>query len=190
MISPTNITNHNRSQSELEEFLLFCIMVAGKSANQTAQKLNLFLHKRENNESPLEYVDALLHEELGINLEQAMRNARLGQYGRLGKAFAGIVKFQGRLHEVSVEDLESINGIGPKTARFFLLHSRPDQRLAVLDTHLLAHMREDLGMDVPKSTPNKNKYKVLEQKLLKVIDESGKTFAEYDLDVWKSRSQK
>ena len=187
MISPTNITNHNRSQSELEEFLLFCIMVAGKSAKQTAQKLNLFLHKRDSNESPLEYVDNLLHEGY---LEQAMRNARLGQYGRLGNAFAGIVKFQGRLHEVSVEDLESINGIGPKTARFFLLHSRPDQRLAVLDTHLLAHMREDLGMDVPKSTPNKNKYKVLEEKLLKVIDESGKTFAEYDLDVWKSRSQK
>ena len=188
MISPTNITNHNRSQSELEEFLLFCIMVAGKSAKQTALKLNQFLNfTRDKDMSPFDYINDLKEND---SLDVAVKICKLGQYKRLSRAFGEIVKFQGRLHEVSVEDLESINGIGPKTARFFLLHSRPDQRLAVLDTHLLAHMREDLGMDVPKSTPNKNKYKVLEEKLLKVIDESGKTFAEYDLDVWKSRSQK
>jgi len=51
MINPTTITNYNRTQSELEEFLMFSIMVAGKSAKQTAQKLNQFLRMREDCES-------------------------------------------------------------------------------------------------------------------------------------------
>jgi thermostable 8-oxoguanine DNA glycosylase len=189
MINPTNITNYNRNQRELEEFLMFCIMVAGKSAKQTAQKLNLFLSKRENNESPLEYVDALLHEELGINLEQAMRNGRLGQYGRLKKAFAGILKFQGHLHEVSVEDLESINGIGPKTARFFILHSRKNARHAVLDTHILKWLKLH-GENAPKSTPSGNKYIQLENRFLQLANDYNMSVADLDLSVWKQYSQK
>jgi hypothetical protein len=43
MIDPYNITNYNRTQNELEEFLLFCIVVAGKTAYIQAQKLNEFL---------------------------------------------------------------------------------------------------------------------------------------------------
>lgn len=189
MINPTTITNYNRNQRELEEFLMFSIMVAGKSAKQTAQKLNLFLSKRENNESPLEYVDALLHEELDINLEEAMRNVRLGQYGRLGKAFAGIVKFQGRLHEVSVEDLESINGIGPKTARFFVLHSRQNVRHAVLDTHILKWLKLH-GENAPKTTPTGKKYAMLEEAFLTYAWKYELSPADLDLHIWKQYSQK
>jgi thermostable 8-oxoguanine DNA glycosylase len=106
----------------------------------------------------------------------------------LEKAFKGIIQFKNRLKSVTIEELESVHGISSKTSRFFLLHSRPNQRIVVLDTHLLAHMREDLGIVAPKATPDRKKYLELEQKLLEVIDESGKTFAEYDLDVWKKRS--
>lgn len=189
MIDPTKITNYNRNQRELEEFLLFCIMVAGKSASGTAQKLHQFLMRRENNESPLEYVDALVHEELNLDLDIAMRNVRLGQYKRLGTAFRGILQFQNRLHEVSVEDLESISGIGSKTARFFILHSRPNVSHAVLDTHILKWLREQ-GFDAPKSTPPKKKYAELEKIFLTFAWKNEITPAELDLQIWKSYSQK
>lgn len=189
MIDPTKITNYNRNQRELEEFLLFCIMVAGKSASGTAQKLHQFLMRRENNESPLEYVDALVHEELNLDLDTAMRNVRLGQYKRLGTAFRGILQFQNRLHEVSVEDLESISGIGSKTARFFILHSRPNVSHAVLDTHILKWLREQ-GVDAPKSTPPKKKYAELEKIFLTFAWKNEITPAELDLQIWKSYSQK
>ena len=185
MINPDQITNYNRNQRELEEFLLFCIMVAGKSAKGTAQKLHQFLMRRENNESPLEYVDALVHEELNLDLDTAMRNVRLGQYKRLGTAFRGILKFQNRLHEVSVKDLESISGIGPKTARFFVLHSRPNQQVAVLDTHILKYMYAQ-GYDVPKTTPPKHKYGIIEEQFLQLAHENNMSVADFDLQIWKS----
>ena len=43
MIDPYNITNYNRTQNELEEFLLFCIVVAGKTAYIQSRKLDEFL---------------------------------------------------------------------------------------------------------------------------------------------------
>jgi hypothetical protein len=43
MITPTTITNYNRTEEELEEFLLFSILVAGKGAEQQAKKLDAFL---------------------------------------------------------------------------------------------------------------------------------------------------
>lgn len=186
MINPTTITNYNRNQRELEEFLMFSIMVAGKSAKQTAQKLNQFLNHREDGESPLEFVDNLLHEG---SLDHMMKQCRLGQYGRLGKAFAGIVKFQGRLHEVSVEDLESINGIGPKTARFFVLHSRQNVRHAVLDTHILKWLKLH-GENAPKSTPTGKKYAMLEQAFLTYAWKYEMNPADLDLHIWKQYSQK
>ena len=41
MITPTTITNYNRTEAELEEFLMFAILVAGKGAEQQALKLHL-----------------------------------------------------------------------------------------------------------------------------------------------------
>jgi thermostable 8-oxoguanine DNA glycosylase len=94
------------------------------------------------------------------------------------------------LKNITPYDLEEVKGIGYKTSRFFVLHSQPYQRYVVLDTHLLAHMRDDLGILAPKSTPSsKKKYLELEEKLMRIIDNSGKTFAEYDLDIWRKKSK-
>ena len=43
MIDPYNITKYDRTQNELEEFLLFCIVVAGKTAYIQSRKLDEFL---------------------------------------------------------------------------------------------------------------------------------------------------
>jgi thermostable 8-oxoguanine DNA glycosylase len=186
MINPTTITNYNRTQSELEEFLLFSIMVAGKSAKQTALKLNQFLNMREDCETPLEFVDNLVH---NGELDNAMKVCRLGQYGRLGSAFRGIVKLRNRLHEASVDVLESIKGIGPKTARFFVLHSREGASHAVLDTHILKWLKLH-GENAPKSTPSGKKYAMLEQAFLTYAWKYEMQPADLDLHIWKQYSQK
>ena len=60
MITPSLITLYNRNQDELEEFLLFAILVAGKKASTTAQKLDSFLDMRKNfgkaNISPFDFI--------------------------------------------------------------------------------------------------------------------------------------
>ncbi|NBP02621.1 MAG: hypothetical protein EBU90_21370 [Proteobacteria bacterium] len=91
------------------------------------------------------------------------------------------------LKTCSVSDLESVRGIGPKTARCFLMHSRRGARYAGLDTHALKYMREK-GIDVPKSTPTGKKYLELEAKFLELADRSGKSVAEFDLEIWRHYS--
>jgi hypothetical protein len=41
-VDPYNITKYNRTEAELECFLLFCIVVAGKTAYIQARKLDEF----------------------------------------------------------------------------------------------------------------------------------------------------
>jgi thermostable 8-oxoguanine DNA glycosylase len=187
MITPTTITNYNRTEAELEEFLMFAILVAGKGAEQQAKKLDAFLTDYRSDRSPFQYLEHII---ANYSLTKEMMKHKLGQYKRLLFAFTGILRFKGNLKNVTIEELESVKGISSKTSRFFILHTRPNVRIACLDTHILRHMREDLGIDTPKTTPSKKKYLELENKLLDIIEKSSKTFAEYDLDVWKSRSQK
>lgn len=189
MITPTNITNYNRTQAELEEFLLFAILVAGKTAKTQADKLEKFLfNSRVINVSPFKWLEYLVEFPNDTALMDTMKANKLGQYNRLNKAFRGILKFKGRLDTVSVEELESVEGIGPKTARFFLLHSRPNQRIAALDTHILKYMSEK-GYNVPKSTPSKKKYRKIELDFLSECDKAGKNVADMDLEIWKSYSK-
>ncbi len=192
MIVPENITNYNRTEAELEEFLIFAILVAGKTAKTQAKKLQNFLWLAENgfglpkDTTPFEYLEYLIK---GNQLTHVMMTCKLGQYKRLLIAFLGIVRFKGNLKNVSVEELESISGIGSKTARFFVLHSRPKVRHAVLDTHILKWMGA-LGINVPKATPPKKKYAELEQKFLALADERNMSVADLDLHIWKTYAVK
>lgn len=184
MIVPEKITNYNRTEEELEEFLMFAILVAGKGAKQQARKLYEFLTHcmYEQIGKPFKHIEYL--DKLNW-LEIQMKQFKLGQYKRIGHAFREILKFKGKLKNVSVEELESIKGIGSKTARFFVLHSRPKVRHAVLDTHILKWMGS-LGVNVPKATPPKNKYKKLEEKFLALADERKMSVADLDLHIWKT----
>lgn len=191
MITPTNITNYNRTQAELEEFLLFAILVAGKTAKTQAEKLERFLNMRDmlkisEDYSPLQFIKFL--STMDGMLTRAMKVEKLGQYERLGKAFRGILQFEGKLDSVTLEELESVDGIGPKTARFFLLHSRPNQKVAALDTHILKFLSEK-GYKVPKSTPSKKKYRAIEEIFLAECEKAGKNVADMDLEIWKSYSK-
>ncbi len=185
MITPEKITDYNRTESELEEFLLFAIMVAGKTESTTANKLEAFLHNSHLMKvSPFKWVEYLAN----LNdhaLMDTMKTHKLGQYKRLNNAFRGILQFKNKLNSVTAEELESVKGIGPKTARFFILHSRKDQEVAVLDTHILKWMKSK-GYDVPKTTPSKKKYQKIESDFIHECHKAGKKVADMDLEIWKT----
>jgi thermostable 8-oxoguanine DNA glycosylase len=189
MITPTNITNYNRTQEELEEFALFTILVAGKKADQTAKKLDSFLSKRKQfgveYMSPFEFIEYLVR---GSLLTPTLESVKLGQYNRISGAFKEIIKHKNRLDFVTPYELEQIKGIGSKTSRFFVLHSRPNSHYAVLDTHILRWLRNH-GVDAPKSTPSGKKYEELEIKFLTYANDYGLTPAELDLHIWTTYSK-
>jgi endonuclease III len=87
------------------------------------------------------------------------------------------------LKTCSAADLESTFGIGMKTARCFIIHSRKDAQYAGLDTHMLKHLKS-LGYNTPKSTPTRKKYLTLEKIVLSLAKNEGKTPADFDLAVW------
>lgn len=192
MITPTSITNYNRTEAELEEFLLFSIMVAGKNSEQTAKKLDSFLFATMGLISPLDWINNLVKiKDNKISstdpLMVCMKNHKLGQYNRLFSAFTGILQFKGRLSSVTVQELESVKGIGPKTARFFVLHSRPNQEIAVLDTHILHWMRDN-GIQAPKTTPSGEKYLKFEKMFIDIAKKNGISIADLDLRIWTTYS--
>jgi len=169
----------------LEAWALFCVAVAGKSAKTTIRAMNNFLADR-GNKSPFHYVDIL--ESLGI-LEKELRKHRVGQYTKLVKAYTMLVMLKPeQLRTWTVEQFEQIPGIGPKTSRFFVQSTRENTRYAVLDTHVLAWLREQ-GHDVPKSTPTKKNYAKIEALYLQIADELGLSPRELDAQIWVSRAK-
>lgn len=182
MIDPTKITNYCLSQPQLEEVILFWVCAAGKngitSANCLDKLLSTWRYKSE--ASPFEIIKYIC--DCG-NLAEEMKKHGIGCYNAKAKTFICLVEKQMNLKKCSLEDLESIPGIGPKTARCFLIHSRKNQQYAGLDTHLLKYLR-DKGHDVPKSTPSGKKYRDLEIIFLKYVAESGMSAADFDLMIW------
>lgn len=211
---PQTVTNYNRSHPEKEEFLVFTASVAGKNATTTAKGLNKFYDKAREHvvnkklsamhpdlaQSHGEHVKKEVH---GMSPFELIRNvgdhstlanmakeSGLGCHNARAKSMLHMANSGMNLHTATVDDLHTIPGIGPKSARFFLLHSRPDQQHAVLDTHILGWMR-DQGINAPKSTPQSpKKYGELEKQFLSHAAKSGKTPADFDLDIWKERSNK
>lgn len=181
MVIPSAITNFNRSPAELQEFAIYCVAAAGKAAEQQASKVNALIRPALlAYHEPFDYLQDL--DRYG-KLDSELRSVRIGQYVRIGKAVRGLIKNTPCLASASLPELESIYGIGPKTARFFLLHSRVDQEVAVLDVHILRFLRKS-GVDAPLQTPQGKKYVELEQKFLELCSKAGMSPAELDLRVW------
>lgn len=189
MIDPTDVTKFDRTVEELQEFWLFCICVAGKTAVQQAKTLEAFLSKgREEFQgftTPFQIVSVM--DMSGILLDR-IKESKLGQYTKLEKAFKGSVGID--LATCSIADLEAIHGVGAKTARYFILHTRKDQRIACLDTHVIRHMR-DLGLTTQVGTPPSGpKYQALETAFLQLADASGMSVADFDLMIWNKYARK
>lgn len=187
MIDPAQVIKFDRTDAELEEFWLFCTLVAGKTALTQARTLDAFLRANDRDylrPSPFAIVRRLWN--FGM-LERAMREARLGQYTRLAKCWEQSLPFN--LRTATVDDLEKIHGVGPKTSRMFVMQSRPNQRLAALDTHVLKHLNAK-GYDAPKVTPSSPRvYRQLECCFLDLADAADMTPTDYDMHVWRLYSR-
>ncbi len=181
MIDPRQITKFSRTDYELQEFLLFCVAVAGKSSEIQSRKLDIFLAPHTH--LPFERIKSLVAQG---NFMDVLMQSKLGQYRRIGKAYVNLAHSGLDLRTCTIEELEKIEGIGPKTSRFFMLHSRPNQELAVLDTHILSWLRTR-GWKAPKATPSQPIYGKLEVAFLMECIWSGLTPAALDLSIWKSR---
>jgi len=192
MINPYSITDYNRTIPELEEFILFCIVVAGKTAYIQARKLDEFLLSVKarlmmpEQVSPFQIIKSA--EQHGILFEE-IKKAKLGQYKKINSAFKYISEKQYNLIRMTPKILEEIPGVGMKTSRFFLLHSDIfyKDKIAILDTHILKFIKENIDERAPKSTPViPITYKYWEDLFLHWCETNNKNVADFDLEVWKS----
>ncbi len=223
MIDPENITDFRRSQEEMEIFLVFAIAVAGRKSSIIATKINEMFYgdclpsvmpeesfpvqleaAKEMSDNlghrkmtPLGAINNLFHQRL---LGSFLELHRLGQYSRIGKCLKQISSTRGgvnAIQRVTIDQLQSYDGIGPKTARFFMLHCFPHQRLAVLDTHILSwlsrYIETSLGRPsgtVPTVTPSSNgTYAFWELVWLGYCFKNNRNPAQLDLEIWNAESR-
>lgn len=179
MIYPDRITNYNRTNEELEELIVFCVCVAGHNAMTTAQRLDRLFTQLSAYVAPF-YALRQCQE----ILPRLLRKVGIGCFNKRAEYLKDLINKGLNLRTCSVEDLEKVKGIGPKTARFFVLHSRQGVNdIAVLDTHVLKFMKDN-GYDVPKSTPTGKRYRQLEIEFLKLAAQSHMNVADFDLSIW------
>jgi len=183
MINPLKITNYRQTEAGLQESILFWILAAGKNGLTAANCLESLLNSWRK-KTPFK---TIVHINNSTNLAEEMKRHGIGCYNHKSKSFLDLISKNLDLKTCSVDELESVRGIGPKTARCFLIHSRKNQRYAGIDTHLLKFMR-DMNYETPKSTPSGKKYKELEGFFLRLCDQVSMKPADLDLLVWNAYS--
>ena len=193
MIDPNNVTKFDRSRADLEEFAIFSVLVAGKTAKTISVCLSRFLaiskampiHGKF--ATPFEYV----REFSRLELPSIFKGCGIGCYTNKAYAVFDLASAGLDLKTCTPQALEKIKGIGPKTSRFFILHSRPNQRYAVLDRHILRWMREEHNIPfVPENTPTKHQYERLEKQFLSLCDRLHEDPARLDLYIWTKYSSR
>jgi thermostable 8-oxoguanine DNA glycosylase len=179
VIDPTKITNFSATDLELEELALFWICAAGKNGKTAARLLDALLQSLPGT-TPFNKIRSTDPELLPAQLKAA----GIGCQNSKAKSMLQLAHSGIDLRRCLPEDLETIHGIGRKTSRCFILHSRKDARYAALDTHILKFLREQ-GYDAPISTPaSAKKYAELEEAFLQLADAAGKSVAAFDLEIW------
>jgi len=186
MVDPDNVTIYDRDDRDLEEFLLFSIAVAGKTAKTVAPIVDRFVKEITNDGLYPILASIRGCECMGTDIAEMLKDHGLGCHTHKAKSFVDVARKDLDLRRCSVADLENCFGIGPKTARFFIMHSRKDAPpLAALDTHILKFLVEQGVEDVPKTTPSAGPtYIRLEQAFLDHVPYDMSP-AEFDLEVWK-----
>ena len=194
MIDPVNITKFDNTKEQLEEVLLFWVLAAGKNAITTCRCLDNLLiniHNKFNNTyfitmsllRPFEYLRKFEKSELA----DLLKSHGIGCYNNKSKTIYELINSNLDLQKCSAEDLEKIYGIGMKTSRCFIIHSRKDASYAGLDVHIL-HFLKDLGYNVPNQTPIRKQYLEIEKIFLDIVRKSDMSVAEYDLMIWNKYS--
>ena len=197
MIDPTDpkdLIRFDRNLGELQEFLIFSICVAGHAAVPIARGVESLLGGCRDMcgvwwTMPFDLIRTLPKLPCPLSVADALRDSRIGKYNQRAGYLTAAANSDLDLFTCSVDDLDALPGIGPKTARFFVMCNRPDERHAILDVHILRYMREAWGLDVPRgSTMSAAQYARWEPEYLsRALPEAerlGMTLMEYDLSLW------
>jgi hypothetical protein len=189
------MTDFTRTDAQLEAFYIQAVVGAGrptKTVNRQVEELvAIMARERDRPLTPFALLNfctqhfiaaTLKHIGVGLNTQKAQA---------LAQTAGSWVADQLDLRTCDVAKLEGITWVGPKTARFFLLHSRAGARVAVLDAPVLGHLRER-GVDgVPAQSPGRGStYNRLEEAFLRLADEKGVVPVEYDRMVRERYAQK
>jgi len=188
IVDPAEKTDYTLDDSQLEYELLFWIAVAGKTADIVVKGLRaLFAELLQERPDEAPRGPFLLLGDLSeADLAARLRRHGIGCYTTKARGMLAACRSGLNLRACSAQELEQLHGVGPKTARCFILRTRPGARCAGLDTHVLRYLR-DRGFPAPQSTPAAGKrYRELEEIFLRLADEAGRTPAEFDLEIWKS----
>lgn len=194
MIDPKKVTDYNRNEWQLQEFLIYCVCVAGKKSEIESPKVRKFCMDARfgHGLTPFELIRKLLSvssvEEDG--LMQHLKKYKIAPYQQRYNSFKDIVTLlDGDLREVTIDQLQEVRGISTKTSRFFLTHSREDFDEPVLDTHILRFLTDFGYKNVPQSTPQNPKVYEKFSKIFRSIARfEGKSVTDFDLEVWTKYS--
>jgi|6_EtaG_2_1085325.scaffolds.fasta_scaffold08408_4 hypothetical protein len=214
-INPDQITKFNRTEVELQLFFVFCVLVSNKNSLRTANIVNKMFqfdavtrfglkvieeHPRLSDEgihAPFQVIHIMIKNGM---LRQWLEHWKTGQYTRICKCLEEIHSMRlrrelglavGVLRYATVDQLEQIHGIGPKTARFFVVHSRPNQPYAVLDTHVMTWLNQqhsECWPDVYINTDTPTKphfYNLFETLFLGECQKWNLSPSELDLLIWR-----
>lgn len=180
LLRPTSIVWRNK-----EAFLLFCIAVAGKNSRQTQGRVEKLLEVcvgklGRQDFSPFSHIGDLIRSK---HLLAELKRLRFGQYKKLLRAFTEVVTADLNLDTVRAAQLEKIHGIGPKTARYFIMRTRPRAKVAALDTHVLRWLRDQGHGGIPESTPQSGKAYARVEKLF-LAEAKKRRMRPSRLDAW------
>lgn len=188
MIDPVNITKFENTKEQLEEVLLFWVLAAGKNATTASRCLdNLLIDLHKKYDLKLYVPFECLRKVPKNQLPDLLKSYGIGCYNNKAKTINQLINSNLDLHTCSAEDLEKIHGIGMKTSRCFIIHSRKDANYAGLDVHLLNYLKDE-GYDVPNQTPTRKNYLSIEKIFLDIVKKSGMAVAEFDLMIWRQYS--
>lgn len=195
MIDFFTLTNFERPVHQLEEMILALVAAAGHNGPASAKAVDRFLKSIRNAKHPCDQNLDLKSpfsciKYTGPNwLSYRMKAAGIGcnSMDKKGGTFWKLANSDIDLKTCTREELCNFKGIGMKTASCFVLHSRPDQKMASLDRHILKIVREKYE-EAPKQTPGslKNYYK-WEKVVLEEFVPEDMTPAEFDLSSWISQ---
>lgn len=170
---------------DLQARLIYSMIVAGKAADFANQVIDRLLAGKPQGVLPFAWLRTLTDDQL----EAALREARSGNYTKLTRGLRELVDARLDLVRCTPAELQTVHGIGPKTARFWILWTRPGARYAALDVHVLRWLRGK-GYDAPTSTPADPKtYDQLERAFIAEADQRGMTPRELDFAIWQAGSQ-
>ncbi len=120
MVDPSKITKYDATEAELEELLLFWVLAAG-GGSTTARLLNeLLIDIEAHNMGAFNAFRLYTIDTLALELKEH----GIGCHSHKARTIYELARADLNLKTCTAEDLELIYGIGMKTSRCFLIHSR------------------------------------------------------------------